>query len=94
LPGKGGAIAYWAHLEQTTGEKPFDALARILRLPYSLRQGIYGWPFAWGLLKSELTVYERHLLGGLVTSYAGDDYYGWRTGIRPDGTWAFFVSGD
>jgi hypothetical protein len=25
---------------------------------------------------------------------AGGGYLGWRTGIEPDGTWAFFVAGD
>jgi hypothetical protein len=93
-PYPGGAIAYWEHLEKTSGLRPFETLARIMRLPYSLGQGHYVWPFAYGTPKSDLTSYERGLLGNLVTSYVGQDYYGWRSGIRPDGTWAFFVSGD
>jgi hypothetical protein len=93
-PYPGGAIAYWEHLEKTSRERPFETLARIMRLPYSLRQGLYVWPFAYGTAKGELTEYERGLLGDLVTSYVGEDYYGWRSGIRPDGAWVFFVSGD
>jgi hypothetical protein len=93
-PYPGGAIAYWQHIEKTSGQRPFETLARIMQLPYSLRQGHYVWPFAYGTPKSELTEYERGLLGDLVTSYVGQDYYGWRSGIRPDGTWVFFVSGD
>jgi hypothetical protein len=93
-PYPGGAIAYWEHLEQTSDQRPFETLAKIMRLPYSLRQGLYVWPFAYGTPKGELTEYERGLLGDLVTSYVGEDYYGWRSGIRPDGTWVFFLSGD
>ena len=90
----GGPGAYWEHLEMTSSQRPFETLARIMRLPYSLRQGHYVWPFAYGTPKNELTQYERGLLGDLAPSYVGQDYYGWRSGIRPDGTWAFFVSGD
>lgn len=90
----GGAVPYWRHLEQTSGTKPLATLNRILRLPFSLRQGLFVWPFAYGTPKTELTPYERGLLGPLARSYVGDDYYGWRTGIKPDGTWAFYVAGD
>lgn len=89
----GDPIAYWNGLE-AKGRHPYAALQRILSLPPTLRQGHYVWPFAYGLPKSELTGYERGLLGDLTRSYAGDDYYGWRAGIKPDGTWQFFVEGD
>jgi len=92
-PAEGDAVAYWRHLE-ASGQQPLHTLARVLELPYSLRQGLYVWPFAYGLPRAELTRYERTLLGPLVRSYAGNDYYGWRAGIRPDGTWQFFVAGD
>ncbi len=92
VPGRGDCVL--EHLEKTSAARPFETLARIMRLPYSLRQGLYVWPFAYGTPKGELTEYERGLLGGLAASYAGEDYYGWRSGIRPDGTWVFFVSGD
>ncbi len=91
---EGGPIAYWLNLARTSDEQPFETLARILEQPYSLRQGIYVWPFAYGLPKNEATAYERRLLGPLFDSYVGQDYYGWRAGIRPDGTWIFFVRGD
>ena len=93
-PYPGGAVAYWAHLEQTSDDRPYETLAQVMRLPSTLRQGLYVWPFAYGTPKGELTEYERGLLGTLVKSYVGEDYYGWRAGIRPDGTWVFFVSGD
>ncbi len=91
----GGAIAYWEHLEKTSAARPFETLARIMRLPYSLRQGLYVWPFAYGTPKGELTEYERGCSADLAASYAGEDYYGWRAASgRTDGTWVFFVSGD
>lgn len=90
----GGPIAHWKNLEQTTGQKPIAILAPILRMPYTLNRGIYVWPFAYDKQKSELTAYERKLLGPFLSSYAGEDYYGWRTGIKPDGSWIFFIAGD
>ena len=44
--------------------------------------------------EEELGAHDRKLLGQLVGSYAGEDYYGWRTRIRPDGSWIFFIAGD
>jgi hypothetical protein len=89
----GGAIAFWQELEQN-GETPLATLAKILSLPFSLRQGLYVWPFAYGTPRGELTTYERSLLGTLADAYVDEDYYGWRAGIKPDGSWAFFVKGD
>ena len=94
IPPKGGPIAYWKNVEQTNEDTPIAILAAILKLPYTLRQGLYVWPFAYGLPKSEATPYERRLLGDFFRSYAGQDYYGWRAGIAPDGRWLFFVAGD
>lgn len=90
----GGAIAYWKNVEQTTDQSPIKALASILKMPYTLNRGIYVWPFAYDKRKSDLTAYERRLLGPLVQSYVGGDYYGWRSGIKPDGSWVFFAAGD
>jgi hypothetical protein len=91
---EGDAVEYWQNLERSSDERPFATLARVVALPYTLRQGSYVWPFAYGTPKNELTQYERSLLGDLADSYAGTDYYGWRAGIRPDGTWIFFIRGD
>ena len=90
----GGAIAYWQNVEATTDQRPGKVLASILRMPYTLNRGIYIWPFAYDKTKSELTAHERSLLGPLFKSYVGGDYYGWRAGIEPDGSWIFFVAGD
>jgi hypothetical protein len=98
-PVPGGPIAYWQNLERTTGQRPLDALAKVLRMPYTLSRGIYVWPFAYDVASvGDLTAHERELLaplGPLESVFVeGTGYLGWRAGIRPDGTWVFFVAGD
>jgi hypothetical protein len=98
-PFPGGPIAYWQNLERTTSQKPLEALADILKLPYTLSRGVYYWPFAYDVSSiDDLTAHERELLAplGLLESIfvEGTGYLGWRAGIEPDGTWVLFVSGD
>ena len=95
-PVAGGPAAFWLEAAQS-GEvpTPADALAMILRMPYTLSRGIYVWPFAYDKTEDELTSYERGLLKPLGQGGAfADGYLGWRAGIRPDGRWVFFVAGD
>jgi len=95
LPPEGGPIAYWQQVEQQSGERPIEILARILRMPYTLYRGTYVWPFAYDKQPDELTPYERRLLGDLADDFgAGSGYLGWRAGIEPNGTWSFFIAGD
>jgi hypothetical protein len=98
-PVQGGPIAYWRELERTTGERPLEALAEVLRMPYTLSRGLYVWPFAYDVANvTDLTAHERELLaplGPLESVFVeGTGYLGWRAGIQPDGTWVFFVAGD
>ena len=98
-PVQGGPIGYWRELERTTGQRPLEALAQVLRMPYTLSRGLYVWPFAYDVASlADLTTHERELLaplGPLDSVFVeGTGYVGWRAGIRPDGTWVFFVSGD
>jgi hypothetical protein len=93
---EGGPAAYWRQAE-TRGEDPTpaEALAAILRMPYTLSRGLYVWPFAYDKTEDELTAYERGLLEELGRGGAfADGYLGWRAGIDPDGRWVFFVAGD
>jgi hypothetical protein len=95
-PVDGGPAAFWRQAEER-GEDPTpaDALAAVLRMPYTLSRGIYVWPFAYDKTEDELTSYERGLLRPLGRGGAfADGYLGWRAGIRPDGRWVFFVAGD
>ena len=98
-PVEGGPIAYWQELERTTDERPLEALAAILELPYVLSRGYYVWPWAYTVEnRSDLSAHERQLLAPLGTPgelvLDGTGYLGWRAGFEPDGTWAFFVAGD
>ena len=98
-PFPGGPIAYWQNLERTTDQKPLEALAEVLKLPYTLSRGIYYWPFAYDVASvDDLTTHERELLaplGPLDSIFVeGSGYLGWRAGIEPGGTWVLFVSGD
>lgn len=98
-PVPGGPIAYWQDLERTTSQRPLEALGQVLRMPYTLSRGIYYWPFAYDVASlDDLTAHERELLaplGPLESVFVeGTGYLGWRAGIRPDGTWVFFVAGD
>jgi hypothetical protein len=97
-PVEGGAIGYWQELERT-GARPLQALAAVLRLPYTLSRGLYVWPFAYDLSgEDELTAHERGLLETLGGAdrlvVPGTGYLGWRAGIEPDGDWVFFLAGD
>lgn len=95
LPAEGGPIAYWQQVEADSGERPIEILARILRLPYTLAGGTYVWPFAYDRQAEQLSEHERELLGDLADAFGGGSgYLGWRAGIEPDGTWAFFIAGD
>jgi hypothetical protein len=92
-PVEGGPARYWRD-RAAEGDDPLEALALILRMPYTLATGHYVWPFAYDKTVDTLTDYERGLLEPLETSFAGEGYLGWRAGIRPDGRWVFFVAGD
>jgi hypothetical protein len=95
----GGAAEYWQELERTTGERPLEILAAILKMPYVLSHGYYVWPWAYTIEGSDdLSPHEEELLSPLGPPGRffpeGVGYLGWRAGIAPDGTWAFYVAGD
>ena len=95
----GGAGEYWQELERTTGERPLEILATILKMPYVLSHGYYVWPWAYTLESSDdLSPHEVELLAALGPPGRffpeGVGYLGWRAGIAPDGMWAFYVAGD
>lgn len=98
-PVEGGPIAYWQEVEQTTDQRPLEALAAILEMPSVLVRGFYYWPWAHIVTRSDdLSPHERELLAPLGSPSElfpeGSGYLGWRAGIAPDGTWVFFVAGD
>jgi hypothetical protein len=99
-PVEGGPTAYWCRLEASGEEQPLEVLRAILDMPYTTERGIFVWPFAFNADLDELTAAERAMLHTIMTprelrsmqQYGG--YIGWRAGIRPNGRWIYFVSGD
>ena len=55
----GGPIAYWQELERTTDERPLEALAAILKMPYVLSRGFYYWPWAYTVASSRRPLAAR-----------------------------------
>jgi hypothetical protein len=92
-PVEGGAVEYFKQLE-AQGQDPLGTLAKLLQLPSTLAQGNYVWPWVYTVQASDLTDYEKQLLGEFADDFAGQTYLGYRVGIAPDGTWIFFVAGD
>jgi hypothetical protein len=92
-PVDGGAIEYFRQLE-AEGQDPLGTLAKLLQLPFTLAQGNYVWPWVYTVPATDLTDYEKQLLGEFADDFAGTTYLGYRAGIAPDGTWIFFVAGD
>jgi hypothetical protein len=97
----GDPVGYWRRLEEE-GEVPIlgDYLPVILSAPFARRGDIYVWPSAYAKKPSEWTAEDRRWLRNFYTEKEirgferAGDYLGWRVGIRKDGTWLFFVSGD
>jgi hypothetical protein len=97
----GDPVGYWRRLEEEA-EVPIlgDYLPVILGAPFAKQKDIYVWPSAHAKKPSEWSARDRRWLSNLYTEdeirgfeQAGS-YLGWRVGIRDDGTWLFFVSGD
>jgi hypothetical protein len=97
---EGGAIGFWRSLEREQDVRPIEILADLMRLPYTLFQGVYTWPFAFDKRPTEMVPSESGLLKDVGGTDLSDDffpdggYYGWRAGIEPDGDWIFFIAGD
>ena len=98
---RGDPIGYWRRLERE-GHVPIigDYLPLILAGPFARRGNVYVWPSVFGRPPSRWTAEERRRLRNFyseaeIRSFERlGDYLGWRVGIRRDGTWLFFVSGD
>ena len=98
-PVEGGPLAYWQRLEEETDERPLESLNAILKMPYVLTRGYYVWPWAYTVESADdLSEHEVELLAPLGSPSqlfpSENGYFGWRTGIAPNGTWTFFVAGD
>ncbi len=100
--GEGGdPVGYWRTLEED-GEVAIlgDFLPLVLSWPVAKDGDIYVWPAAHrkppaGWTEDDLAplqqLYTKADIDGFVQA---GGYLGYRAGIREDGTWLFFVSGD
>lgn len=97
----GDPIGYWR--EQEAGHLPLvgDILPGVLHTRFAERDGIYMWPSAAAKEPAVWTDEDRDAIR--AAGYTDEDirsfeqfggYLGWRAGIRADGTWLFFISGD
>ena len=99
---EGDPIGYWREQEEV-GEVPIlgDFLSGVLHSRFGKTGDVFVWPSAAAKEPSEWTEAD---LEGMRHAYATDEeirsfdqyggYTGWRVGIRADGTWLFFISGD
>jgi hypothetical protein len=97
----GDPIGYWR--KQEDAEVPIlgDILTGVLHTRFGKTEDIFMWPSAAAKEPSEWTEADLESMRKagstdeeirLFEQYGG--YTGWRAGIRADGTWMFFVSGD
>lgn len=99
-PVEGGPTAYWQQIEEESPQRPLEALAAILEMPYTKADDIYVWPFAYDRDPGTLTEAERALLSSVASEAEirqwteFGHYLGWRAGINVRGKWVFFVAGD
>lgn len=99
---EGDAIGYWREQEEV-GEVPIlgDFLPGVLHSRFGKTEDIFVWPSAAAKEPSEWTEAD---LEGMRQAYSTDEeirsfeqyggYTGLRVGIRADGTWLYFISGD
>jgi hypothetical protein len=99
---EGDPIGYWREQEEV-GEVPIlgDFLPGVLHSRFGKIEDIFVWPSAAAKEASEWTEAD---LEGMRQAYSTNEeirsfeqsggYTGLRAGIRADGTWLFFISGD
>ena len=97
----GDPIGYWRRQDKAEIPLVGDILPGVLHTHFGKNEDIYVWPSAAAKLPSEWT--EEDVEAMRDAGYTDEDiasfrefggYYGWRAGIREDGTWLSFVAGD
>jgi hypothetical protein len=99
---EGDPIEYWRRQEKAEIPILGDILSRVMHTRFGLNEDIYVWPSAAAKLPQDWT--EADVEGMREAGYTDRDirafeeqvggYAGWRVGIRADGTWLYFISGD
>jgi hypothetical protein len=97
----GDPIGYWRRQEDAEVPILGDILPGVVHTRFGRSEDIYMWPSVAAKEPSAWTDADRKSMQTL--GYTEDEiasfeqyggYTGWRAGIRADGTWLFFVSGD
>jgi hypothetical protein len=97
----GDPVGYWQELE-SEGHVPIfgDIIPLVLSTAFEELDGIYVWPGAAAKEPSDWTEEDVDSMRVFFTDEEIESfrefggYLGWRIGIREDGTWLYFVSGD
>ncbi len=91
------AARYW-RIQEQRGEPVMRYLVKLLNLPFARSQGFYVWPSAFRVHPTEadwralVALYPQKVIDQMRKSGIG--YAGYRVGVRPNGDWQFFVTGD
>ena len=97
----GDPTGYWRRQEEAEVPLLGDILPGVLHTRFGRHEGIYVWPSAAAKEAPEWT--EADVRSMRDAGYTDEDiasfkefggYTGWRAGIRADGTWLHFISGD
>jgi hypothetical protein len=97
----GDPIGYWRRQEKTEFPLIGDMLPGVLHTRFRKNEDIFMWPSATAKEPAAWTEADLESMRKLgytekdirsFEQYGG--YTGWRAGIRADGTWLFFISGD
>jgi hypothetical protein len=99
---EGDPIGYWQRQEKAEIPILGDILSGVLHTRFGKNEDIFTWPSATSKLPQDWT--EADIESMREAGYTDRDirtfreqiggYAGWRVGIRADGTWLYFISGE
>lgn len=99
---EGDPIGYWRRQEKAEVPILGDILSGVLHTRFGKNEDIFTWPSATSKLPQDWT--EADIESMREAGYTDRDirafreqiggYAGWRVGIRADGTWLYFISGE
>jgi hypothetical protein len=96
----GDPVGYWRRLEDAEVPVLGDILGTVMHSRFARQGDLYVWPSAHARKPSAWTAADLAALRRIASPEEirryrrAGAYLGWRVGIRRDGTWLYFVSGD
>lgn len=97
---RGDPLGYWQRLEDAEVPVLGDILPGVIHTRFARTGAIYVWPSAFAKRPAAWTAADVRALRRIASNAEirayrrAGVYLGWRVGIRADGRWLFFVSGD